>query len=259
MPTYDKPSKVLMREWAEQNLRPGQEFSKSEPIEWFSAHYPRLRSNTVAMHVEIMSINTGATRQHHPSVHKDSGHDLFFKLGSNCFRLYDIENDPAPIYDAVNPDTSQLNPNPDEDAGNNIDIETLEAARQFAYERDLQNFLVKNLELIEPGLNLYRDPDEEDIVGVEFDAGGRRIDILAKDSSDRFVVIELKVSRGHDRVFGQLARYMAWIKKNMSPESPVRGIIVANTISDDLRLAASLIPEVSLVEYRMQFEILKVA
>jgi len=65
-------------------------------------------------------------------------------------------------------------------------------ASEFAYERDLQNFLSHNLTLIEPGLRLYQ---EEHITGVEFPVGNRRVDILALDSDDNYVVIELKVSR----------------------------------------------------------------
>ena len=36
---------------------------------------------------------------------------------------------------------------------------------EFAFERDLQNYLVKNLESIEPGLKLY---DQHGITGVEY-------------------------------------------------------------------------------------------
>jgi RecB family endonuclease NucS len=39
---------------------------------------------------------------------------------------------------------------------------------------------------------------------LEFSAGDRYIDILAVDAQGSFVVIELKVSRGYDRVIGQL-------------------------------------------------------
>jgi RecB family endonuclease NucS len=39
-------------------------------------------------------------------------------------------------------------------------------------------------------------------------AGGRRIDILAIDAQGRYVVLELKVSMGFDKVVGQLLRYL---------------------------------------------------
>ena len=84
---------------------------------------------------------------------------------------------------------------------------------------------MKNLSLLEPGLRLY---EEEGITGIEFPAGGRFIDILAVDAQHNYVVIELKVSRGYDRVVGQLLRYMAWVKQHQAEATQqVRGIIVA--------------------------------
>jgi len=79
--------------------------------------------------------------------------------------------------------------------------------REFAHEKDLQRFLAKNLELIESGLQLYKDDEDDQITGLEFPAGDRFIDILAADKSNNYVVIELKVSKGYDRVVGQLLRY----------------------------------------------------
>jgi RecB family endonuclease NucS len=77
---------------------------------------------------------------------------------------------------------------------------------------------------------------------LEFPAGGRFIDILAVDNQGSCVVIELKLSRGYDRVIGQLLRYMAWVEQNMDSAKPVRGIIVAKEITDDLKLAALASP-----------------
>lgn len=49
---------------------------------------------------------------------------------------------------------------------------------------------------------------------VPYPVGGRFIDILALDAKQGLVVIELKVSKGYDRVVGQLLRYMSWIKQH---------------------------------------------
>ena len=92
--------------------------------------------------------------------------------------------------------------------------------------------------------------------GIEFNAGGRRIDILAVDVEGAFVVIELKVSRGYDRVIGQLQRYMGWVEANLAGQRRVRGIIVASEITEDLILATSLIADrVKLFEYSLSFSI----
>ena len=113
----------------------------------------------------------------------------------------------------------------------------------------MQNYLAKNLHLIESGLTLFED---EGINGLEFPVGGRFIDILATDSDGNYVVIELKVSKGYDRVVGQLLRYVAWIRKNQTePGQSVRGIIVARHISEDLLLACSGVQGVQLFEYEL--------
>ena len=120
----------------------------------------------------------------------------------------------------------------------------------------IRDFLAKNLTLLEPGLRLY---EEEGITGVEFPVGGRYVDILAVDSAGNDVVIELKVSRGYDRVVGQLLRYMAWIAQHHAePTQKVRGIIVAREISSDLLLACSSLANVSLFEYQLSVSLKKV-
>jgi len=155
------------------------------------------------------------------------------------FRLYQQKTDPTPIY---LDDAEQLVNDDTRDATN-------EGSPEFAYEKDLQNYLTKNLHLIEPGLILYED---EGINGLEFPVGGRFIDILAIDANGDFVVIELKVSKGYDRVVGQLLRYMAWIRKHQAEMGQkVRGMIIARNISDDLSLAWSGVSDIQLFEYEL--------
>jgi len=133
----------------------------------------------------------------------------------------------------------------------------LAVSTEFLLEKDLQRYLAENLECIEPGLKLYVD---EDLQGVEYEAGGgRRIDILAVDKNGGFVVIELKVSRGYDRVVGQLLRYMNWVRRDLAdPGQRVRGIIVCRSMSEDLRLACSSIKDVELFEYKLSVAVTKI-
>ena len=217
------------------------------PGPWFAQHYPKISSNNVGMEVEAMSINN-PVRKHHPSVKPGSGHDLFFKLGPNRYRLRNHETDGQPFYKADLEKEGGDAVSSLEQTEEDID----EGGSEFAYERDLQNYLAKNLHRIEPGLRVYED---DDISGLEFPAGGRYIDILAVDAQGSFVVVELKVSRGYDRVIGQLLRYMSWVEQKMETSKPVRGIIVANEITNDLKLAASRISGVRLIEYEIEFKL----
>lgn len=258
MTIYDRPTKSLMADWSKKHLTPAQAFSKGSAVRWFQENYPKIKPNTVAMHVEAMSINN-LNRKHHPSVRPGSGHDLFFKLGSDQFRLWNPDTDPAPLYrndieKLSTSDAELLNVEVDPMVEADDDAKS-EAAQTFAYERDLKNYLAKNLSSIEPGLRVY---DEEGISGVEFPVGGRFIDILAVDRDGNYVVFELKVSRGYDRVIGQLLRYMSWIEQNLASSKHVRGFIVASEITGDLKLAASRIPDVKLVEYEISFRLRRV-
>jgi hypothetical protein len=68
------------------------------------------------------------------------------------------------------------------------------------------------------------------------------------------------VSKSYDRVIGQLLRYISWIKKNHAePGQKVRGVIVAKEISEDLLLACSELPSISLFEYSLSVSLKPVA
>jgi endonuclease len=142
-----------MADWAKEHLAPGQIFNKVAPARWFAEHYPKIKRNTVNMHVEGMSVNN-RNRKHHPSIRRGSGHDLFYKLGPDQFRLWVPNSDPSPLY------KDEIEKQPTSADGMTLEKEveaepSVEAAREFAFERDLRNYLVRNLGLIEPDLRLY--------------------------------------------------------------------------------------------------------
>ena len=258
MPIYEKPTRELMHEFAAQKLMPGQVFSPKDAIRWFAEHYPDIKSSTVQLHVAGMSVNNFTERRHSPNIKPGKGWDLFFKLDLGKFRLWDPEKDPAPRYKAdLEADIAEGVEETD-DFAKETPWEDDPGSRKFAFERDLQNYLVQNLGLLEPGLKLYEDEDGE-FTGVEFPAGQRYIDILAVGTDDAYVVIETKVSRAYDRVVGQILRYMGWIKQNLAGETSVRGIVVASEISEDLILATSSIENIRLVEYEISFSLKSVS
>ncbi|ACN17029.1 conserved hypothetical protein [Desulforapulum autotrophicum HRM2] len=240
-PMYDKPVRILMQDMIPAlGIKPGDTFSRDQAIAWFAANYPKIKKGTVTAHLMRLSTNVASRHQYSPRA--DGSDDVFFKMDTRTFRLYEQGSDPVPLTTGV---TDQYQE----------DIEDTEPENtgEFAYERDLRDFLARNLHLIEPGLSLYAD---EGMSGIEFPAGGRFIDLLALDGNGDFVVIELKVSKGYDRVIGQLLCYVNWIRQNLAdPEQRVRGFIIAKSISEDLRLATSSLAEVSLFEYELSVSI----
>jgi hypothetical protein len=54
---------------------------------------------------------------------------------------------------------------------------------------------------------------------------------------------------------GQLTRYMGWVKHTIGKDKDVNGIIVAKTINQRLRYAVSVVPNVYLFEYAVEFHL----
>ena len=138
MPVYPRPVKSLIADWAKEHLSPGQTFKRSAPVQWFAEHYGKVKRSTVTMHVDGMSVNN-PIRRFHPSIKPGSGHDLFYKLGPDQFRLWDQVSDPPPRYkedierELSGGDVTAEDEPEDEPAG-------AEGMREFAFERDLRNY-----------------------------------------------------------------------------------------------------------------------
>ena len=255
MAIYEKPTKELMLQFAE-TLAPGQTFDKGDAVRWFEQYYPKIKATTVQMHVEGMAVNANS-RKHHQSIRPGSGHDLFYKVAPGRFRMWNPSTDSRPVYPGdASPSDPLERAAAEDEAGEHEESEAFDGSREFAFERDLRNYLAKNLGMLERGLSLFRD---EEFSGIEFPVGGRFIDILAVDAQGDYVVIELKVSRGYDRVIGQLLRYMAWVKRNLAGEKKIRGFIIASELTEDLTLAASLVQDVSLYQYELALKVTPVA
>lgn len=251
---YEKTTRVLLKDMlVDMGVKPGQVFTTSRVLEWFKQRYPKLQPCSLRAHLVQASTND-RSRLHHPST--NTSDDLLFKVDSGQFRLYEAGKDPAPIHEFLEGDVARQ-----EEITADVDEEdhgeSLPGSSEFLLERDLQNYLAKNLDCIESGLKLY---ESDDIKGFEYEAGGgRRIDILATDSAGNFVVLELKVSKGYDRVVGQLLRYVNWVRLNLAePRQWVRGMIICRSMSEDLRLACAGIPNVELYEYPLSVSVSRI-
>jgi len=127
----------------------------------------------------------------------------------------------------------------------------------FAYEEDLRDYLSHNLSVIELGLKMFKD--ENGVEGIEYpiDAYNKKVDILAIDKNQVPAIIELKVSRGYEKVIGQCLYYKNRIKQLLH-SSKVRIIIIAKEITTQLRIATEGLPEVELFEYELSVKVKRV-
>lgn len=126
----------------------------------------------------------------------------------------------------------------------------------FGLEYQLRDFLAQNLAAIPVHgrrLRVYVDPTGRD--GIEFPTAVGPIDLLAIDEAGDFYVFELKRGRTPDHTVGQLMRYMGWITQTIGKDKRVNGLVVAKQISDTLRFAVCVVPNVSLFEYEVSFQL----
>lgn len=246
MPIYDKPVRLLFKDMTiDLGVSRGEVITRDQVFAWFRDKYPKIKDGTISAH--LLKMSTNAPSRVHYNVNLDGDDDLLYQIDSQRFRLYDPVSDPEPIYEK---EVSR-------EIAEDVEAEEPAGTSEFAYEKDLQHFLSENLFLLEPSLRLY---EEEGITGVEFPVGSGRVDILALDRDSDYVVVELKVSKGYDRVVGQLLRYMAWVRKNHADTGQrVKGMIVARRISEELLLACSELDNVSLYEYELSISLRKVA
>jgi hypothetical protein len=204
-------------------------------------HYPGTNTATIQAQTVVCTVNH-ASRIHYPENKKprqaDSQYDFLFKPERGRLELYDAARHGT--WEIVESEDGRLlvtqvdeMPEPDGQA----------EGEAFAAEAHLRDYLAQHLEVIEPGLQLFTD--DEGTVGVEYVTDVGRIDILAVDAEGGLRVIELKVSRGPDAVCGQLLRYMGWVKRHLAYGRRVRGLIIAQHISDRIRYALADVTDVA--------------
>lgn len=142
---------------------------------------------------------------------------------------------------------------PDSDIEVDFSIDTSESDIQdtieasLSLERDLHSYLTKAVSEIESGLTL--EPN-----GIEYQIDAGRIDLLAKDSSEKLVVIELKAGVAKDAALGQLLGYIGCLSETHESNT-LRGILVASSFDKRLVYAAKALPHIKLVKYSVEFHL----
>lgn len=196
---------------------------KSEVEEAYPGHW---KPSTLQAHLYACAVNNPKAYIHHPYASK-----FIYKNSDGSFELYSEE---------------KHGPNewaPAEGEGEEDEIAAVDLKEaSISLERDIEDHLVNNLNLLEPGLKLIARQYKTDV---------GRIDVLAEDKTGRRVVIELKVGEAKDSVIGQIARYVGWF--SLKDGQPPRSIIIASGFPDGVRYAATMIAGLKLLAYRVHF------
>jgi hypothetical protein len=234
---YDKAKPKLMKDFISlyMKLQKGQTFTKTWFIAEFNEKYPLFRKSAIERSLCRLSVNDRNRKIYEPS----EDDDVLWKVDGHTYRLYDKDTD---IIGQIAAKSNTKKPSP------NVSKE-----ESFKYEKSLRDFLTYENHLfeIEEGLKLYINLEGRN--GIEYPAGDSgRIDILAKDKEDNFVVIELKAGKSQKGVVEQLLGYMSWIEENLEKSNKkVRGIIICKEISKKLQRVCKSLSDIMLKEYSL--------
>lgn len=111
-------------------------------------------------------------------------------------------------------------------------------------EKNLEDFMVHQLEAIEPGLRLEKR---------QLSTPAGRLDLLCRDTKGNYVVVEFKRMQGTDQVVGQVLRYMGWLSETYGANK-VRGIVVVAKKDQALTYALMAAPNVQVKEFKVRVE-----
>lgn len=127
----------------------------------------------------------------------------------------------------------------------------------FYIEKQLEDFIIHNWDKTELGKRFDLIIEEGELVSQQYHTDIGSIDILAKDKKTKnFVVIELKKNQTSDDTVGQLTRYMGWIMKKKNDKN-VKGIIIAAEFDKKLEYAISVVPNIEVFLYQVDFKLSK--
>ena len=115
----------------------------------------------------------------------------------------------------------------------------------LSLERDLENYIAANPDVLESGLTLVKQ---------QYTTPVGRIDILFHDRHGNYLVVETKKGMESDKVIGQISRYMGYLEQGENKRT--RGLIVASDADDRLKFGLyTLNGKVKLKYYKVSFSI----
>ena len=137
--------------------------------------------------------------------------------------------------------------------------ETIEDPIEFALEKHLEDFLVKNWKQTELGKDYDIYEENGELIGQQYLSDTGPLDILAiSKDKQTLLVVELKKGRASDSVVGQIQRYMGYVQDTLLEESQsVRGVIIA--LENDLRIrrALSVTSNIDFYRYQVNFKLIR--
>ena len=135
----------------------------------------------------------------------------------------------------------------------------VESVSEFALEKHLEDFLVKNWNQSDLGKEFDIYQEDGELVGQQYPSDTGPIDILAISKDKKtLLVVELKKGRVSDTVVGQIQRYMGYVKDELAePNQIVKGIIIGSEDDNKIRRALSVTVNIEFYRYQVSFKLFK--
>lgn len=135
----------------------------------------------------------------------------------------------------------------------------VEDVSEFALEKHLEDFLVKNWKFTELGKKYDIYEEDGELVGQQYPTDTGPIDILAISKNKKIMlVIELKRGRASDVVIGQIQRYMGYVKEELlEVNQEVKGLIIGLDSDKRLKRALSVCTNIEFYRYQIDFKLIK--
>jgi hypothetical protein len=208
--------------------------SSDEVVNYIYRKYPEKpwKTSTIKLHLNGLSDQPSA--KHHPTLQRQA---CLHYLGNSKYELKRPQN-----REEIEPNQLDQEPSMDEDY----------QEATLSLERDLEEYLVRDLNCIEKGLKVF---SSEGVSGRQYNTEVGRIDILAQDMNGDLVVIELKAGTAVYSVIGQILGYISCIRKTLAHGKKVRGIIIADDFDKRVKYAIEELPGISLKRYEVSFRI----
>jgi restriction system protein len=163
--------------------------------------------------------------------------------------LIDISKHANEIESLLNEDLNKLSSNDP----------TVEDPSEFALEKHLEDFLIKNWKSTSLGKKYDVYEEDGELVGQQYPSDTGPIDILAISKDKKtLLVVELKKGRVSDNVVGQIQRYMGFVKSELAEKNQdVKGVIIGH--DDDVRIhrALSVANNIEFYKYKVNFKLFK--
>ena len=189
--------------------------------------------------VEWIPVKIKKERMSEPLKHSISS------IGTCC----DITQFAEEIERLINPDQNIIIcPNPE-----------VEDAAEFAMEKHLEEFWVKNWQYTPIGKDYRIYEEDGEMIGQQYPSDTGPMDILAKSKDGKtWLVIELKKGRASDAVIGQIQRYMGFVKEELAEDyQQVKGVIIGLDADNRLIRALSVTTNIEFYAYKIDFQLKK--